>query len=956
MNEKHDYRATTQLPRTDFPMKANLAEREPQQLVRWAEMGLYDRLLAQAKQAPFVLHDGPPYANGHLHQGHLLNKVIKDLICKVALMQQRRSEFIPGWDCHGLPIEQAVEKELGSRKRELSKVAIRQACRAHADKFIAIQREEFQRMGIFGRWESPYVTMSFDYEAQIVRELARVVARGLVYRGKKPVYWCINDRTALAEAEIEYEDDPGPSVYVGFEVDEEPGRLLPQLAGKKLRLAIWTTTPWTLPANLAIAVNPTLTYLAYELRGVPTLVAQDLLIPFLSAVAPDEVHPQTRVVASGPIDTKALRFPQRILAYVEGKDLEGLRYRHPFMPRVSQVVLGDHVTLEAGTGLVHTAPGHGEDDYEVGLRYGLPVLAPVDDRGIFTADAGPFAGLQIFEANPKIEALLKESGALLNEPGEERVHSYPHCWRCKRPVIVRATDQWFISLAHGEKGGSLRERALEATERVEWIPAWGKERMRGMLTARPDWCISRQRVWGVPIPAFYCLGCGEATLDSAILAVVADRFEREGADSWFEHPAESLLPDGYRCARCGGSAFRKEEDILDVWFDSGTSQAAVLKKRLSWPADLYVEGSDQHRGWFHSSLLCALAAGERESPFKACLTHGFVVDGEGRKLSKSLRNYLEPQKLFRAHGADVLRLWAASENYRDDIRLSDEILARLSDTYRKVRNTLRYALANLYDFDPARDRVPPGALLPLDHYVLSRLQRFIDRVLRAYASYEFHLVTRSAIDLCSVELSAVYFDVLKDRLYCDEALGERRRAAQTVLHQIADTLCRTLAPVLSFTAEEAYGYVPGHAESVFLAGLPAIDASAIDERLETEMRRNLALREDVQRELERLRRDKVIGSSQEARVEVWPANGSPPVSATPSELSELFIVSEVEMLAGDPPAEAVVGEASGARLRVVKARGMRCDRCWNYRQDGREVDAGYLCARCNAVIGKQISH
>jgi isoleucyl-tRNA synthetase len=806
-------------------------------------------------------------------------------------------------------------------------------------------------MGIFARWEAPYATMSFDYEAQIVRELARVVEQGLVYRGKKPVYWCINDRTALAEAEIEYEDDPGPSIYVGFDIDEEPGRILRETAGRKLRFAIWTTTPWTLPANLAIAVNPELTYVAYELRGTPTLVARDLLIPFLSAVAPDELHSQTRVVGSTPIDTTALRFPQRILGYVEGRDLEGLRYRHPFLPRVSQLVLGDHVTLEAGTGLVHTAPGHGEDDYEVGLRYGLPPLAPVDGRGILTEEAGPFAGQQIFDANPRIEATLKESGALLNLPGEQHVHSYPHCWRCKKPVIVRATDQWFISLGR-EEPGSLRTRALDATERVEWIPSWGKERMRGMLQARPDWCISRQRVWGVPIPAFYCEGCGEATLKPDILAGIADRFEREGADAWFARPAAELLPAGYRCPKCNGASFLKEEDILDVWFDSGSSQAAVLKKRLSWPADLYLEGSDQHRGWFHSSLLCALAAGETQSPFRACLTHGFVVDGEGRKLSKSLRNYLEPQKLFKAHGADVLRMWAASEDYRDDIRLSDEILARLADTYRKVRNTVRYALANLYDYEPGRDAVAPTSLLPLDRYIRSRLQRFVGRVRQAYADYEFHLVTRAAIDFCSIELSALYFDVLKDRLYCDPAQGPRRRAAQTVLDEVAATLCRALAPILSFTAEEAYGYLPGHADSVFLAGLPVADAGGIDEGLEATFARSLSLREDVQRELERLRREKVIGSSQEARVEIWLPPGSPAVDASPQELAELMIVAEVELKVGESPADAASGEASGARVLVKTARGQRCDRCWNHRTDGREVNGGYLCARCLAVLAK----
>jgi isoleucyl-tRNA synthetase len=950
MREPRDYRATTQLPRTDFPMKANLAEREPKQIEQWAQTGLYDRLLQSANGEPFVFHDGPPYANGHLHQGHVLNKVLKDLICKIALMMGRRSEFIPGWDCHGLPIELAVDKELGSKKRTLSKVEIRRACRAHADEFIAIQREEFRRMGIFARWESPYATMSFDYEAQIVRELARVVRQGLVYRGKKPVYWCINDQTALAEAELEYENDPGPSAYVGFDVDDQPGRDIPGLTDKKARLAIWTTTPWTLPANLAIAANPDLTYVIYELRGRPTVVARDLLIPFLASVEPADLDNQTRVVAGTPIDATALRFPQRVLGYVEGRDLEGLRYRHPFLDRHSQVVLGDHVTLEAGTGLVHTAPGHGEDDYEVGRRYGLAPLAPVDGRGIFTEEAGPFAGQQIFEANPRIEALLHESGALLNAPGEQHVHSYPHCWRCRRPVIVRATDQWFIALG-GTEPSSLRARALAATDHVNWIPSWGKERMRGMLEARPDWCISRQRVWGVPIPAIYCNDCGEGTLDPEILEGVAQRFERESADAWFIHPVSELVPAGYRCPKCGGGTFRKEEDILDVWFDSGSSHAAVLKKRLSWPADLYLEGSDQHRGWFHSSLLCALAAGESESPYRACLTHGFVVDGEGRKLSKSLRNYLEPQKLFKAHGADVLRLWAASEDYREDIRLSDEILARLADTYRKVRNTVRYALANLFDFDPHRDSVSAESLLPLDRYLRSRLQRFISRVRQSYLDYEFHLVTRAAIDFSAVELSALYFDVLKDRLYCDRADGQRRRAAQTVLWEIADTMCRALAPVLSFTAEEAYGYLPGREQdSVFLARLPTVDPSAVDEVLEAAFARRLAIREDVQRELERLRRDKVIGSSQEARVELWLPPGAVEESAT--SLADLMIVSEVELMEGPPPPEAVTGPSSTARLRVLGARGERCDRCWNHRSDGRAVDGGYLCARCLEVLGR----
>ncbi len=944
-----DYKQTTRLPNTPFPMKANLAQREPAQLAAWEKDGLYPRLLAaaEARQAtPWVLHDGPPYANGHLHEGHFLNKILKDIAVKHRLMLGQRATYIPGWDCHGLPIELAASKELGSRAKELDKVAFRKACRAHADKFIHIQRDEFKRLGVFGLWDQPYSTMDFGYEAQTVRTLAQVVREGAVYRGKKPVFWCWNDRTALAEAEIEYEDHVGPSIYVGFDAVDAPGKALshalPSLAHRQARYAIWTTTPWTLPANLAISARADFVYVAYELRGVPTVIARDLLFSFLSAVAPEEIVAGQRVVAGEPLDTASLVHPERILGYVEGRALEGLRYRHPFLDRVSQVILGDHVTLEAGTGLVHTAPGHGQEDYEVGLKYGLPVLVPVDAGGVLTAEAGPFAGQFLEKANPLIEAKLAESGHLLNPPGARISHSYPHCWRCKKPVILRATDQWFISMEKTK----LRARALAEIEKVEWIPAWGKERIKGMLLSRPDWCVSRQRAWGVPIPALYCESCGEGTLDADVLDQIAGWFEQEGADAWFARPVQELAP-GVTCKKCGSQAFAKEHDILDVWFDSGVSQAAVAEKRLGWPADLYLEGSDQHRGWFQASLLCALAAGKASSPFRACLTHGFVVDGQGRKLSKSLGNSLDPQKMLRQYGAEIVRLWAGSEDYRDDIRLSDEILQRLSDAYRKIRNTLRYALGVLGDFDPAKHAVPHAQLLPLDAYLRDRLHRFIARARESYDAYDFHAVTRAAVDFVSIELSALHFDVSKDRLYCAGEHSRERRSAQTVIHETADALCRLLAPILSFTMEEVYACLPGRTASVFFAGLPALDPGALFVDADAAFAERLAVRSDVQSALEELRRKKEIGSSQEARVELWAKDRN---LGSADALAELLIVSEIALQTGAEPADAVQGERSGLKLRVGKASGQKCDRCWSYRPTGESRHGGFVCTRCVGVL------
>jgi isoleucyl-tRNA synthetase len=815
--------------------------------------------------------------------------------------------------------------------------------------FIDIQRVEFKRLGIFMDWERPYTTMAFDYEARIVRELAKIVRAGGVYRGKKPVYWCINDRTALAEAEVEYEDHDSPSIYVAFQIEGGLDKLLPSLAGRPVDLAIWTTTPWTLPANLAIAVNPAFQYLVYELRGRATVVASDLLVPFLAAVAPEDLKEGRRQLASAALDATAIAHPERILGYLEGSSLEGLKYRHPLDfgagRRVSPVILGDHVTLEAGTGLVHTAPGHGQDDYLVGKKYGLPPLAPVDAAGLFTAEAGPFAGKQVYKANPEIVAALVEAKALLNKPGEILRHSYPHCWRCKKPVIFRATDQWFISMETQQ----LRERALEAVEHVEWIPAWGHDRIKGMLNGRPDWCISRQRAWGVPIPAFYCEGCSESLLDAAVLEGVADRFEKAGADVWFELSASELLPKGQKCPKCGAGNFTKEEDILDVWFDSGVSHAAVLEARgVRLPADLYLEGSDQHRGWFQSSLLTQLAAGRAGAPFERCLTHGFVVDEKGQKLSKSLGNYIDPQKLLAQHGAEIIRLWAAAADYEQDVPLSEGIMKQLAEAYRKIRNTLRFGLGNLYDFQPARDRVPPERLQVLDRYFRSVLHRWIGRVNAAYEKHNFNQVYHEATYLCSTELSALYFDILKDRLYCSGARDEARRSAQTVLYEIVEVLTRALAPILSFTCEEAYGFLPGHGDSVFTAGLPRADAGAFDEPLERRMARLLAVRADVQGKLEGLRRDKVIGSSQQANVELWAEDHDlvAALRAHHAELPALLIVSAVNLLEAKPAD--VETSASGAHVRVLVAGEARCARCWTHAPDvGRDPP---LCDRCRKVV------
>jgi isoleucyl-tRNA synthetase len=922
-------------------MRASLGEREPVQVEAWQKEKLYERMLAQNAGAPkFVFHDGPPYANGPIHQGHFLNKILKDMVVKYRLLSGRLADFVPGWDCHGLPIERQVDKQLGAKKHQMSASQIRRACRKYAEEQVDLQRNGFKRLGILARWDDPYLTMSYKYEGQIVRELAKFVRRGAFYRRKRPVHWCFHDVTALAEAEVEYAEKTSPSIYVAFEVVKgapAPG----------WHLAIWTTTPWTIPANLAIVANPELEYVAYDLpgRGVQ-VVAKDLLHSFLRDCAPEEL----RTTESGAV----LLHPERVVRSLHASELSGWTYRHPLIARESPVLMGAHATAETGTGLVHTAPGHGEDDYRMGLQHGLPILTPVDDHGRFTDEVGieGLAGLKVFDANPKIIEKLAQAGALLNARPLEIRHSYPHCWRCKNPVIFRATDQWWIGLdlELDLPGGrtTIRKAALEAIEEIDarggWIPGWGKERIFSMVENRPDWCVSRQRAWGVPIPVAYCAKDREPLVSPEAMEHVASVFDQEGADAWFDRPLEELLPPGSRCPKCGGTKFEKETDILDVWFDSGSSFAAVLDSgvwpNLSAPADLYLEGSDQHRGWFMSSLMIAIGT-RGAPPYQAVLTHGFVVDGEGRKMSKSLGNAPDPAGLLKKYGAEIIRLWVAASDYRDDIRLSNHILDTLSEGYRKIRNTLRYCLSQLYDFDPQTDAV--SELEPIDNWALSRLERYRAQVIKAYQAYEFHRIFHATVDLCATDLSAFYFDVLKDRTYCSGKNWRERRAAQTVLHRIVRDLCRLLAPMISFTAEEAWRYLPRkQAESVFLAGLPLPEPALISDSLEEDFALLLRIREKVNLALEHARMAKQIGKATEAEVII-----ALPESATEfgtahryeKDLADLFLCGTVTLMPG---------KAGTVEPIVRKSPYPSCERCWRALPD---VEGG-LCARCRRAVAE----
>jgi len=924
-----DFKATLNLPTTAFPMRANLPAREPEILAHWDRVRVYEAgLEARAGRPRYLLHDGPPYANGNIHIGHALNKIIKDIIVKYKGMAGFQAPYVPGWDCHGLPIEHEVEKKLGAEKKAaLSKLEIRRLCRDYAARFVDVQREDFKRLGIIGDWSNPYLTTEHGYEATEVRELAKFVTSGELYRGKKPVHWCPSCQTALAEAEVEYRDVTTRSIYVAFPLVEPYPAGLKTLANRPLAAVIWTTTPWTLPANLAIAAHPEIDYavVAGE-RGGSLIVARALL----SKLAP--------VVGDEP----------RVLATVRGADLEGVRTRHPWLDRESPIVLGEHVTLEAGTGLVHTAPGHGQEDYEVGLRYGLDVYAPVDGRGRFVPAVDHFGGMKVFEADAKIIEHLEAQGRLLHVVPLQ--HAYPHCWRCHKAIIFRATEQWFISM----EARDLRGRALAAIERVRWIPSWGRDRIAGMVGSRPDWCISRQRAWGVPIVALHCEECGITSTNETLLMHVAECFAKESSDAWFARPVADFVPPGFACPECGATTFTKEEDILDVWFDSGVSFAAVVERRpeLGGHPDLYLEGSDQHRGWFQSALLTSVGT-RGSAPYQAVLTHGFVLDEDARKMSKSVGNVVAPQQIVASHGADILRLWVAAEDYRDDVRISREILDRASEAYRRIRNTARFLLGNLAGFDLARDLVPPTQLLELDRFVLDRLQGLIERCRRAYDAFEFHVVYHALNNFCSVDLSALYLDIVKDRLYCEGASSLERRSGQTALYWLLESLVRLMAPILSFTAEEIWGYMPpdpARPPSVLLADFPSVDPALRDPALAAEWETLLAVRSAVTKTLEGLRSAGVIGHSLEADVQLAATDPVAGVLASHrASLAEIFIVSRVTLV----PEGTLEGPAlpPGVAVAAKRVEGEKCPRCWNYRNDaGRDARAPALCGRCVDIL------
>ena len=941
-----DWKGTLNLPRTAFPMRANLQATEPQAIARWESMKLYERIRERRAGAPrFVLHDGPPYANGRIHIGTALNKILKDLVVKARTMAGFDAPYVPGWDCHGLPIELQVDRELGPKKRDMSVAAFRRACRQYVEKYVNIQRDEFRRLAVFGDWYHPYLTMNYGYQAAIVRALGRFVAQGMVYKGKKPVHWCISCRTALAEAEVEYEPHSSPSIFVEFPLSPESAPNLsarvPELANRHVSVLIWTTTPWTIPSNLAIAFHPDFTYGAYESNGTAVIVAEQLA---------REVGEQI----GRPLENR--------IATLKGRELEGLRFRHPLYDRDSVAVLGEYVTLEQGTGSVHTAPGHGADDFNTGIQYGLTIYAPVDPSGHFTDEVGLFAGLRVFDANPKVEDALATRGRLWHRAAFE--HSYPHCWRCHNPVIFLATSQWFIAMGARD----LRERALKAISQVRWFPAWGEERIRGMLANRPDWCISRQRSWGVPIPAVYCTACGEAILTNELAETAAAVYERYGADAWYERGLAEFLPPGMRCPACGERDFERERDILDVWFDSGSSHEGVLDghPELGWPPDLYLEGSDQYRGWFHSSLLVGLSTRDA-APFRDVVTHGFVVDEQGRKMSKSLGNSVEPQEIIAHGGAEILRLWVAMVDYREEVRIGKQVLARVVEAYRKIRNTLRILAANLYDFDPAVDGLPANRLHEVDRYALARYAEAAIRILRAYDRYDFPTIFHTANQFLTVDLSAFYVDVSKDRLYTLGARSEERRSAQTAIYRTADGLTRLIAPILPVTADELWQVLPGTREgSVHLAEFPTGLEELIDQDLLDRWKRLMGVREVVNGELERLRQRKTVGTSLEAKVRIRASGDTAALlERHRDDLPMLFITSSVEVetvpqtsppSTNDSIASAAFTEASGtAWIEVSRADGTKCERCWRYvRTMSSEPGTTGLCDRCADTLSETV--
>lgn len=928
-----DYKKTLNLPSTKFAMRANLPDQEPEQLKEWDEKKIYQKLREQSKdKKTFILHDGPPYANGHLHMGHAMNKILKDIIVRSRQMAGFNAPYVPGWDCHGLPVEHNVDKKLGKKKKEMTDVQIRRECRAYATKFVDIQRDEFKRLGVIGEWDEPYLTMDYPYEARIAKECGEFALSGDMFLGKKPIYWCCNCQTALAEAEIEYHDHRSPSIYVKFPVRQDWSDVIEGIT-QDLYIVIWTTTPWTIPANLGVCLHPFMTYAAVRTRKEGVLImAKDLVQSVMNATGIEHYS---------------------IIAEFSSDRLENRKCTHPIYARDSLIILGEHVTLEAGTGCVHTAPGHGADDHIAGEKYDLECYSPVEDNGMFSMDVEHFGGQFVFKANENINDKLKSFDLLLKN--ENLSHSYPHCWRCKKPVIFRATPQWFISMDKL----NLRKNSLDEINNVQWIPAWGRERIYTMIENRPDWCLSRQRSWGVPIPIFHCKDCKAIYVTRASVDHIHELFAQYSSDVWFDRKARDLLPKGAVCSKCGSEEFTKDPNILDVWFDSGVSHAAVLADRqgLSRPADMYLEGSDQHRGWFHSSLLTGVGR-TGKAPYKAVLTHGFIVDEQGWKMSKLTGNVVAPDLVIKQYGADVLRLWAASADYRGDVSFSNNIIKQLSDAYRRIRNTCRFMLGNFYDFDLTKDLRPIGEMSELDRFILHKLHFVVKRALNSYDKYEFHTIYHTLHNFCVVDLSAFYLDIIKDRLYTSPAQDAKRRDAQTVMYIILDALVKIMAPILPFTADEIYKHMPekkDEKESIHLELMVALNNEWENSALAAKWEHILNLRREVTKALEDARTKKLIGHSLNAAVEIQlPENGLKPVVENLTEnLSDIFIVSDATLTdrLGD---DAYQGqEIEGLAIKVTRATGEKCERCWRFENTiGEDLSHPTACRRCATALKK----
>jgi len=927
--EENTYKDTLNLPRTSFSMKANLPQREPEMLKKWEKNGIYGLITETRKSSSktFILHDGPPYANGHIHMGHVLNKLLKDICVKYFTMKGCYAPYVPGWDCHGLPVEHQLFKELKIEKENIGQVEFRKKAYDYAMKFVKIQREEFKRLGVFGDWENPYLTLTKDYEASILDSLADLYEKGYIYKGLKPVNWCRKCETALAEAEVEYENKVSPSIYVKFESTKK-------ISGKKTYFVIWTTTPWTLLANVAVALHPEFLYSFVSVGDEVWILASELAAPLFAKI---------NMKDNAVIEKK------------NGKEIVNdiKNAKHPFIDRDSRLVLADYVTGDEGTGCVHTAPGHGQDDYMTGVKYGLPMIMPVDGKGRFNTDVPEFAGREVFAANDAIIEKMSENGTLVYQ--DKVTHSYPHCWRCKEPIIFRATEQWFMKIDHND----LREKILHSIkDDVEWIPGSGRERISSMVESRPDWCLSRQRYWGVPIPAFQCASCGDSFTSTEIMRDIAALTRSRGVDVWFEKPVEELLKGPAVCKKCGSDKIRKEENILDVWFDSGISHRAVLdaRKELGFPADLYLEGSDQHRGWFQAAMITSMAI-KGEAPYRKVLTHGFVVDGEGKKMSKSLGNVIHPEDVMKNYGADILRLWVAASDYEGDIKLSPEILARLADGYRKIRNTFRYLLSNLYDFDSLKDIVDHDSLSEIDKWVLSRLSCLAKEADEHYAAWEFHKVYRSVYDFCVCEVSSFYLDVLKDIVYILAPCSRERRAAQTVIFRILHTLARVMAPILSFTMEEVWEHVVlgDKPVSIHLCDWPDVEkemAGWYDPTLDAKWEKILGMKDPVMKRLEEKREKGIIGSSLEAGLIFY--SGKSEVRKFLKDNEDIFplIFRVSRVTVSDDPSDGME-ETPGCEfaIKVIKAEGTKCPRCWNVREKtGTDKKYPGLCDRCGQVM------